>query len=67
MNPQDAPLQQVLTLPGAVALSPFRVEKLLASLPRALAEAVSVDTRYVHFAAVSAPLTASESESSASC
>ena len=56
MNPQDAPLQQVLTLPGAVALSPFRVEKLLASLPRALAETVSVDTRFVHFAAVSAPL-----------
>src|SRR6266545_3448043 len=29
MNPQDAPPQQILTLPGAVALSPFRVDKLL--------------------------------------
>jgi phosphoribosylformylglycinamidine synthase len=62
MNPQDAPLQQVLTLPGAVALSPFRVEKLLASLPRPLAEAISVDTRFVHFAAVCAPLSAAEAE-----
>ena len=60
MNPQDAPPQQVLTLPGAVALSPFRVEKLLASLPRALAEAITVDTRFVHFAAISAPLAADE-------
>ena len=60
MNPQDAPPQQVLTLPGAVALSPFRVAKLLAGLPRALAEAISVDTRFVHFAAISAPLSAAE-------
>src|SRR5260221_480728 len=56
MNPQDAPLrQQVLTLPGAIALSPFRVEKLLASLPRALAEAITVDARFVHFVAVAEP------------
>jgi len=60
MNPQDAPPQQVLTLPGAVALSPFRVDKLLASLPRPLAEAITVDTRFVHFAAISAPLSAQE-------
>ena len=40
MNPQDAPLQPILTLPGAVALSPFRVEKLLASLPRALSDSM---------------------------
>jgi phosphoribosylformylglycinamidine synthase len=52
MNPQDAPLQQVLTLPGAVALSPFRVDKLLASLPRG----IRLDTRFIHFVAVSAPL-----------
>jgi len=45
MNPQDAPPQQVLTLPGAIALSPFRVEKLLASLPAPLAEAITIDTR----------------------
>ena len=60
MNSQDAPLQQVLTLPGAVALSPFRVEKLLASLPRDLAEAITVDARFVHFVAVDAPLTDAE-------
>ena len=62
MNPQDAPLQQVLTLPGAVALSPFRVEKLLASLPAELARAISIETRFAHFAAVSAPLSAVEGE-----
>src|SRR5260221_11697766 len=61
MNPQDAPLrQQVLTLPGAIALSPFRVEKLLASLPRALAEAITVDARFVHFVAVAEPLAREE-------
>ena len=60
MNPQDAPPRQVLTLPGSVALSPFRVAKLLAALPRPLAEAITVDTRFVHFAAISAPLDASE-------
>src|SRR5579862_9564623 len=60
MNPQDAPPQQVLTLPGAIALSPFRIEKLLASLPRPLAEAITIDTRFVHFAAISAPPDARE-------
>ncbi len=62
MNPRDAPLQQVLTLPGAVALSPFRVEKLLASLPKSLAGAITVRTRFVHFVAVTAALTAAESQ-----
>ena len=62
MNSQDAPPRQVLTLPGAVALSPFRVEKLLASLPYHLSEAISIDTRFVHFAAVSEPLDAGESK-----
>ena len=61
MNSQDAPLQQVLTLPGAVALSPFRVEKLLAALPRPLAEAITVEARFVHFVAIGAPLTEAES------
>ncbi|HEY4999616.1 MAG TPA: phosphoribosylformylglycinamidine synthase, partial [Usitatibacter sp.] len=60
MNPQGAPPQQVLTLPGAVALSAFRVEKLLGSLPRALAEAIAIDTRFAHFAAISSPLDARE-------
>ena len=62
MNPQDAPPQQVLTLPGAVALSPFRVEKLLASLPGALARAITIDTRFVHFVALAAPLDAGETQ-----
>jgi phosphoribosylformylglycinamidine synthase len=60
MNPQDAPPQQVLTLPGAIALSPFRVEKLLALLPAPLAEAITIDTRFVHFVALAAPLDAAE-------
>ena len=60
MNPQDAPPQQVLTLPGAIALSPFRIDKLLASLPRPLAEAITIDTRFVHFAAIASPLSAAE-------
>jgi hypothetical protein len=60
MNPQDAPLQPILTLPGAVALSPFRVEKLLASLPRPLAEAISLETRFVHFVACAEPLSSDE-------
>jgi phosphoribosylformylglycinamidine synthase len=62
MNPADAPMRQVLTLPGAAALSAFRVEKLLASLPSALAEAIAIDARYVHFAALAAPLTAEEGQ-----
>ncbi|HEX4330624.1 MAG TPA: phosphoribosylformylglycinamidine synthase [Usitatibacter sp.] len=60
MDPQDAPSQQVLTLPGAIALSAFRVEKLLASLPEPLTRAIAIDTRFVHFAAVAAPLDAVE-------
>ncbi len=60
MNPQDAPPQQVLTLPGAVALSPFRIEKLLAALPEAVRLAVAIDARFVHFVAVSRSLDAHE-------
>ena len=48
--------QQVLTLPGAVALSTFRVEKLLASLPRELAGILTLDVRFVHFVEVSQAL-----------
>ncbi len=59
MNPHDAP-QPILTLPGAVALSPFRVEKLLAALPQPLADAIAVQTRFVHFVATAAPLAAAE-------
>jgi phosphoribosylformylglycinamidine synthase len=61
MNPQDAPLQPILRLPGAIALSAFRVEKLLASLPRPLAEAIAVDARFMHFVATTGPLPAEES------
>src|SRR5215211_4050388 len=53
-------MNRVVTLPGAIALSPFRVEKLLASLPRPLAEAITVDARFVHFVAVSESLLAEE-------
>jgi len=60
MNPQDAPLQPILKLPGAIALSPFRVEKLLAALPRPLAEAIRIDARFIHFVASSDPLSADE-------
>jgi phosphoribosylformylglycinamidine synthase len=60
MNPQDAPPQQILTLPGAVALSSFRVEKLLASLPADFRGTTAIDTRFVHFAALSSPLDANE-------
>jgi len=62
MNSQDAPMRQVLTLPGAVALSPFRVEKLLAALPVPLAEAITIDTRFVHFVAIDEPLDAGEAQ-----
>src|SRR5258706_411921 len=62
MNSQDAPPQQVRTLPGAIALSAFRIEKLLAGLPRPLAEAITIDTRFVHFAAIGAPLDARETQ-----
>jgi phosphoribosylformylglycinamidine synthase len=59
MNTQDAPLQQVLTLPGAVALSPFRIEKLRAALAAA-GDAAAIDARFIHFVAISAPLAADE-------
>jgi phosphoribosylformylglycinamidine synthase len=62
MNPQDAPQQHVITLPGAIALSPFRVDKLLASLPPKLAEAITLDARFVHFVAVSEPLDNAETK-----
>ena len=39
----------VWTLPGAPALSPFRKDKLLATLRESVPEALSVDAVYVHF------------------
>src|SRR5258708_22817593 len=62
MNPHDVPLKQVLPRPGATALSRFRVERRLASLPRPLAEAITVATRFVHFVAVSAPLDGAQTQ-----
>ena len=50
----------VLTLPGAAALSGFRIEKLLARV-RALEPSVTaLAARYMHFAALERPLTAAE-------
>ena len=60
MNPHDAPLRPVVTLPGAVALSPFRVEKLLASLDPRLGAAIELDTRFIHFVSCNAALDAAE-------
>ena len=56
MIPPAVRPQPILTLPGAAALSAFRVEKLLACLPSPLAEAIAIDARFVHFAATCAPL-----------
>ncbi len=56
MNSRVAPGQLLLTLHGAVAPSPFRVDKLVAGLPAGLREAVRVDTRFVHFALLDSPL-----------
>jgi phosphoribosylformylglycinamidine synthase len=52
----------ILTLPGAVALSPFRVEKLLAALPRPLAAGIAIDARFVHFVAASEPISADDTK-----
>ncbi len=62
MNSHVAPEQPLLTLPGSVALSAFRVDKLLAGLKPGLRAAVSIDTRFVHFALLSQPLTAAEAD-----
>ncbi len=61
MNSHVAPGQPLLTLHGSVALSPFRVDKLVAGLKPGLRDSVAIDTRFVHFAQVSAPLTPAES------
>jgi len=54
--------QPLLTLPGSVALSPFRVAKLLAGFKPGLRAAALIDTRFVHLAQVAAPLTTQESD-----
>ena len=62
MNSRASPEQPLLTLPGSVAVSAFRVEKLLAGLEPGLRAAVSIDTRFVHFALLAEPLAAAESD-----
>jgi phosphoribosylformylglycinamidine synthase len=62
MNSPVAPEQPLLTLPGSVALSAFRVDKLLAGFEPGLRAAVSIDTRFVHFVLLSEPLSAAESD-----
>ena len=61
MNSHVAPGQLLLTLHGSVALSPFRVEKLVAGFKPGLRAAVAVDTRFVHFALLAGPPTDAES------
>jgi phosphoribosylformylglycinamidine synthase len=56
----SAPAQLLLTLPGSVALSPFRIEKLVAGFKPGLRAAVTLETRFVHFAQISAPLSGPE-------
>ncbi len=47
---------RVLTLPGATALSGFRVQRLLARLQARHAGIRAVHTQFIHFAELSAPL-----------
>ena len=58
----SVPAQLLLTLPGSVALSPFRIEKLVAGFKPGLAAAVTLETRFVHFAQLSAPLDEAEQD-----
>ncbi len=53
MNPSAAIAPTLLTLAGSVALSPFRVEKLMLSLRTAGVAVASVHARYVHVVAIS--------------
>ncbi len=61
MNSHVAPGQLLLTLHGSVALSPFRVDKLVAGFKPGLRAAVAIDTRFVHFALLAGPPTDAES------
>ena len=45
----SAPAQHLLTLPGSVALSPFRIDKLRAGLKPGLRDAARLEARFVHF------------------
>ena len=50
----------MLTFSGAPALSDFRLEKVLAAVRERVAHVAAVDSRFVHFVEVSAPLTAKD-------
>ena len=50
----------VLTLPGAVAHSPFRIEKLIAGLKPGLRASARIQSRFIHFALLAEPLAAGE-------
>ena len=50
----------ILTLPGAAALSPFRLHRLLASLRASVPGLRSINARFIHFAEVDGPLDAAE-------
>jgi phosphoribosylformylglycinamidine synthase len=52
----------MLILPGAPALSSFRIEKRLASVRSVCEDVVSLTARFVHFAELERPLSADERE-----
>lgn len=52
----------MLTLRGAPALSGFRIEKLLTSMQKLDLPVTALSANYVHFAHISAPLDANETE-----
>ena len=52
--------EQLLVLPGAPALSGFRIEKLLARIAASEPEVTGLAARFMHFAALARPLTDGE-------
>ena len=54
------PVGGPLVLPGAPALSRFRLDKLTGSVSRTCPGLVSLSARYVHFAELARPLTPDE-------
>ena len=52
--------ERLLVLPGAPALSGFRIEKLLARITAVAPAVTGLTTRYVHFIALQRPLTEGE-------
>ena len=56
----SAAASAMITLRGSVALSPFRIEKLLAPLKVAHPEITGIQAEFIHFVQVARPLTAAE-------